>query len=110
MTVTAQRAFGNSAQASAWVAQASAWVGSFRWRGLKDREKSFECIMMSNRNNDYERSGLPVLWLSAGLSDRTRQNMGTQAKAWAKFPRPFGPTEPNADSASELGTPPTRNP
>ena len=25
-------------------------------------------------------------------------SLGTQAKAWAKFPRPFGPTRPHADT------------
>jgi hypothetical protein len=45
--------------------------------------------MMANRNDDYESEGILVLEHSTGLSDRTHQNMRTQAKAWARFARPF---------------------
>jgi hypothetical protein len=59
--------------------------------------------MMSDRNNDYERADIPVLWHSTGLSDRTRQNMRTQAKAWAKLPSPSGRQRrtSNADLSNE---------
>src|SRR6266478_7462428 len=80
------KGLGNLAQALAWVG------GSILARSEGPREKMLECIMMSG---DYERAGIPVLWHSTGLSDRTPQNTRSQAKAWAKLPRPFGPIMPN---------------